>query len=482
MAGKTPQRAAIYVRISDDREGQGLGVSRQEQDCRALAERLGWELHPDRPVYADNDIGASTKSRKARPAFAELLAAVRAGTVDGILYYSTSRLTRRPMEYEAIISLVDDTGVRLASLASGMVDLTTADGRMVGRILAANDAAEAERIGERVRRTFVQHRAAGRPHTTGTRPFGYKSGGLQADPDEAEAIRDAARWVIKEGASLGEVMRRWTEAGVKPVTGGRWSRIMVSRVLTRPRNAGLVEDHGEIVARGSFDAILDEDTWQKVRDALAGRSGLVSARYARREHLLSGLIYCGVCASRMKVSARRDAEGGVRADSFVSCVKDTGGCGHVKRNLRLAEAFILGAVERRLTDATAFADPDDDSEAVQQAARLDAERNALQAKVEGLQAKMLDDPDFTAEDFVPMVRKLRDRIAEVEAERTDIEVPERRAVLGEDPLADWQAGGFDERREVLEALVEQIVLHPIGKVGPARSRAMVPETTQIIWR
>jgi site-specific DNA recombinase len=482
MAGKNPQRAAIYIRISDDREGQGLGVARQEQDCRALAERLGWTLHPDRPVYRDNDIGASTKSRKARPEFAELLAAVRAGTVDGIVYYSTSRLTRRPMEYEAIIGLVESTGVRLASVASGMVDLTTADGRMVGRILAANDAAEAERISERVRRTFVQHREAGRPHTTGTRPFGYRPGGIAADPVEAEAIREAARLVIEEGASLGEVVRRWTAAGLQSVTGRPWSRVMVSKILTRPRNAGLVEDHGEIVARGTFDAILDGDTWQALRDALAGRSGLVTARYSRRQHLLSGLIYCGVCGSRMKVSARRDAEGAVRADSFVSCVKETGGCGHVKRNLRLAEAFILGAVERRLADASAFADPDDDSEAAQEAARLTAERETLRAKVERLQALMLDDPDFTAEDFVPMVRKLRDRIGEVEALLADVELPARRDALGEDPLADWQAGGFDERREVLEALVAQIVLHPIGKVGPARSRAMVPETTQIIWR
>src|SRR3712207_1838478 len=68
MTSKKPTRSAIYVRISDDREGKGLGVERQEQDCRALAERLGWTLHPDRPVYADNDIGASAKSRKARPA------------------------------------------------------------------------------------------------------------------------------------------------------------------------------------------------------------------------------------------------------------------------------------------------------------------------------------------------------------------------------------------------------------------------------
>ena len=194
MAGKTPQRAAIYVRISDDREGQGLGVARQEQDCRALAERLGWTLHPDRPVYSDNDIGASTRSRKARPEFGELLAAVRAGTVDGILYYSTSRLTRRPMEYEGIKALVEDTGVRLASVVSGQVDLTTADGRLMGGIMAQFDAAEAERISERVRRTFVQHREAGRPHTTGTRPFGYLPGGSRPIPSRLRRSATPPGW------------------------------------------------------------------------------------------------------------------------------------------------------------------------------------------------------------------------------------------------------------------------------------------------
>ncbi|MBA3489531.1 MAG: recombinase family protein, partial [Longispora sp.] len=48
-------RAGIYVRISQDREGAGLGVARQETDCRALCERLGWTVVD---VYADNDTSA----------------------------------------------------------------------------------------------------------------------------------------------------------------------------------------------------------------------------------------------------------------------------------------------------------------------------------------------------------------------------------------------------------------------------------------
>ena len=45
-------RAAIYVRISQDRTGEGLGVARQEADCRALCDRLDWTVVD---VYPDDD-------------------------------------------------------------------------------------------------------------------------------------------------------------------------------------------------------------------------------------------------------------------------------------------------------------------------------------------------------------------------------------------------------------------------------------------
>ncbi len=61
LTGVAPNRAAIYTRISqaDDR----LAVTRQEEDCRALAARLGW---PVAEVYTDNDVSA-TKGRSAPP-------------------------------------------------------------------------------------------------------------------------------------------------------------------------------------------------------------------------------------------------------------------------------------------------------------------------------------------------------------------------------------------------------------------------------
>ena len=58
---ETARSAAIYVRISQDRGGAGLGVERQEHECRALAQRLGWTVVD---VYCDNDLSAFSGRRR----------------------------------------------------------------------------------------------------------------------------------------------------------------------------------------------------------------------------------------------------------------------------------------------------------------------------------------------------------------------------------------------------------------------------------
>jgi len=66
------EKTAIYCRISDDRDGTGLGVQRQEIDCRRLAEDK--EL-TDIEVFTDNDISAF--SGKKRPQYLEMMARIK---------------------------------------------------------------------------------------------------------------------------------------------------------------------------------------------------------------------------------------------------------------------------------------------------------------------------------------------------------------------------------------------------------------------
>jgi site-specific DNA recombinase len=141
--------AGIYLRISDDREGRELGVTRQREDCTALAERLGASIYD---VYNDNDRGASRYSKKPRKDYERLLADARAGKLNMIIAYTTGRLTRRPREHEDQIDLAQDFGVQFAYVRSPSFDLNTAAGRRIARTLAASDAGEPDDISERVER------------------------------------------------------------------------------------------------------------------------------------------------------------------------------------------------------------------------------------------------------------------------------------------------------------------------------------------
>jgi site-specific DNA recombinase len=478
MAEK-PTRAAIYARISDDSEGRAAGVERQVEDCKALAERLGWTLCPDADaVLIDNDLSASTRSKVRRPAFDRLMDGVTAGTYDAVVYYSNSRLTRRPREYEAIIEMVEDTGVRLASVASGTADLTTADGRMLGRILAAQDAAEAERIGERVTRALQQRRDThGRPSPI-RRSFGYAAGGEVVVPGEADAIRLGAKLIL-DGASLREVGRVWTERGIAPLSAESWNAITVKRALTRPRVAGLIEHKGKVVGEGQFDAILDRATWERVCAAIGDRSNMARAKYKGREHLLAGLLHCGRCGHRVRVNALRDARGELRPDSFVVCDKATGhGCGGVKRNLAALESYVFAVVDARLADVRPLDPAEDTTAEAQEYSRLSAAREAAEARIATLREQYANG-DIDSVDFVPLLRSMRNKVAALEAQLRDFEMTGS-SLTAEDVRVAWRDGSFEDRREILELVISQIVLHPIGKVGPVRAKAMVPATTEIL--
>ena len=93
-------RAGIYARISSDREGDNLAISRQLADCERLAERNGWQVVER---YVDSDISAY--SGKPRPEYTRMLEEIEAGVVEAVLVYHADRLHRQPRELEEFIDL-----------------------------------------------------------------------------------------------------------------------------------------------------------------------------------------------------------------------------------------------------------------------------------------------------------------------------------------------------------------------------------------
>ena len=74
---RRPMRVVAYTRISEDPEGLALGVRRQEEDCRALAQRRGWEVAG---VRQGNDVSAFN-TKVMRPEFEALQGPTRASSM-----------------------------------------------------------------------------------------------------------------------------------------------------------------------------------------------------------------------------------------------------------------------------------------------------------------------------------------------------------------------------------------------------------------
>jgi Resolvase, N terminal domain len=104
-------RAAVYTRISQDATGQRAGVTRQLEDCEALADRLGWEVTHR---YSDNDLSAS--SGPIRPGFEAMLKAAADSEFDAVICWHPDRLFRSPKDLERLIQIANDGRVQLRAV------------------------------------------------------------------------------------------------------------------------------------------------------------------------------------------------------------------------------------------------------------------------------------------------------------------------------------------------------------------------------
>jgi site-specific DNA recombinase len=285
--------AAIYCRQSRDPDTTRAAVTRQEEACRQLAEHLGWTVGT---VYTDNDLSAY--SGKPRPGYTALLAAVEAGTVEALLLYATDRLYRRVTDLESFLKVAEPRRLPVATVAAGQLDLGTDQGRMVARILAATAQGEVERKSDRQRRANDQRAATGIPHWS-NRPYGYRrtADGVEVVDEEAAVIREAAERLLA-GEQTGAVARDLTARGLRSSKGAEWSVTTLRRVVTAPRNAGLRTHRGAVVHDAAWPAILDADIHARLV-ALFAEPGRRLAPDNRVRHLLSGIVRCGRCATRM---------------------------------------------------------------------------------------------------------------------------------------------------------------------------------------
>jgi len=473
MATTTPSqtiRAAIYTRISADAEGMGLGVSRQETDCKAVVDRRGWKLAG---VYCDNDFSAFSM-RKPRPEYQRLLDDLNNHHVDAVVTWHPDRLHRSPRDLEDFIDVIEMTGAAVATCTAGDWDLANPEGRLMARIVGSVARKESEDKSRRLRRKHQELAEDGQVSGGGRRPFGYEKDRVTIRPDEAELVREAAERILA-GWSVRSVVMDWRQRSIPTVTGAAWTATTVKRLLTSGRIAGFRTHHGMQAANASWPAIITSEMSARLGALLGPERTRNGQRTATpRSYLLTGLVTCGACGARM--TARPVIRKGNRYRRYF-CAVDRDGCGHVGIAADPLAELVVAAVLLRLDSpqmAAALATTDDDGEADLRSA-IAEDRRALSDLT---QARYVDRILDHAE-FMSARTRLEDRIGDLEAQLRRRSGPASQWVGHGGPLrATWAALDLERQRAVVTSVVERITIAPTSRAN----NRFDPERVRVDWQ
>jgi DNA invertase Pin-like site-specific DNA recombinase len=446
--------AGLYARISSDREGDGLGVARQIEDCERLAVQKGWRI-ADR--YVDDDVSAY--SGKPRPEYARMLDDLRRGAIDGVVVYHLDRLHRQPKELEEFFDVCKTAGVQSLATVTGRINLADPDGQFQARILGAVAMKESDDKSRRIRRKHAELAMRGKSSGGGSRPYGYEPGRSAIRPAEAAIVKECSRRV-RAGESLRSITIDLNRRGEPAAGGGQWSPQSLRRMLRSPSISGQREHKGEIVATAEWPAIITPAETAEIR-ALLDDPARRTNRGVRR-YLLAGLLACSHCGERL---VARPRAGGQRR---YACAKGPGfsGCGKTYINADDVERFVTDAVLDRLDSAELADALEGRRRDAPDSERWWEEAEAAQAQLDEL-ATVYGEKQITMPEWLAARRPIEQRLTDARkqlARQTRSTVLDQYAGNGKALRDDWHSLDLSQQHAIVAAVIERVVVGP-GRPG-----------------
>lgn len=477
--------AAVYCRISRDSEATGLGVQRQEADCRKLAAELGWDVVE---VYQDNDTSAF--SGKPRPAYRRMVAEIEAGRIQAVLVWDVDRLTRTPTELESVILWADQHQLALASVG-GHIDLGTPQGRLTARIKGDVARHESEQMSRRLKRKHQELAAAG-THI-GPVPFGWRKTAdkrLVVDEAGAAIVREAYRRLLA-GESIRAIVYDWAQRGITTGRGNKWQAANFRHLVLRWANCGVRTHRGREVGAGDWPALVSREDHERVVALLSDPARKTTNRGTEVKYLLSGIAVCAECDQPMQGARKhsypasyRRADGTLRhftrthpdryRCNFHGCRKVSASMAHVDQTITdfVIDVLTLQGVEILGGDPGAAED--------------------AQARVESLEARLsiaadqFADGDLTGDQLKRITARLTPQLDQARADqRQALPAEEFTDFAGPGAAQAWEAADVERRRAVVRILTAAglvIRLQKAGRRSGPKAVEFNPETVGIRWK
>ena len=161
------KRCGLYMRVStEDQAKEGFSLPEQKERLESFCKFKSYEI-----VEYYQDAGLSAKTGNHRPEFERLKNDIKSKKINTIVALKLDRITRSIYDWENLMTFLDENDAYL-DCVNDEINTTTANGKMISRLLMSVSQNEIERTSERTKIGMAGAIKSGHiPHKA---PLGYK--------------------------------------------------------------------------------------------------------------------------------------------------------------------------------------------------------------------------------------------------------------------------------------------------------------------
>ncbi len=435
--------AALYARVSSDRQDVDLSVAAQLRALRDYAEKNGYLVCRE---YIDE---AESGRIADRPQFQRMLdeASKPQSPFQEILVWKFSRFTRKREHAVAFKSMLRRRGVRVVSITEQADDTPT--GKLLEAIIESVDEFYSENLAQEVTRGMRESASRGF-WVTSYAPYGYKRVHVQDGPKKrptlelnppADAVVRRIFDMALQGKSILDVTKTLNAEGIPTTNGKKWLKTTIHTMLDNEAYTGAVvwgakakDGAPPVRVEDAHPAIISKGEFQRVKKLLGSRAPKrMNPRRASSPYLLSGLLRCQTCGKAMTAAEAKSGK-----YTYYVChsllKRGSGACKTPRLNAKNFEELIVTNIrenvltESNIRDLVKLLDEEMDGVAAEQRERLETIEEELDEVKRRLGRiwQAIETTDIEMADASDRIREHRER-----KEKLEIAAEEARAILAE---------------------------------------------------
>ena len=488
---RTP--AALYARVSSDRQDVDLSVAAQLRALRDYADKNDYQIVRE---FVDE---AESGRVMNRPDFKRMIDEAKRSSTPfrAILVWKFSRFTRKREHAVVLKSQLRRQGVRVVSITEQADDSAT--GRLMEGIIETIDEYYSENLATEVLRGMRE--AASRGFWVAPMaPYGYRKVKVQDGPKERPALEPdpETNGIVKRMFDLAEsrkgmlkIARILNDEGIASPRGKLWNKMSIHNILNNEAYLGTLvwgsnakDGVDPVRVEKAFPPTVTKAQFDRVNRIMRSRAPKVSnPRRVGSTFLLSGLVKCYRC--KRALSGRYSSRGTFPYYVCHSFVKRApGSCDSPRVDARQFEELVVGLIrsniltEGNIRSLVNVVDEQMDDVAGDERKRLEtieSELTDVRGRLDRLYDLVETTTEFNMADFADRIRGHKERKERLEsaAEGSRAILAQRRAVLddvktitayAQDMSRFLKKSDMPERRAFIETFVKEIELLPDNAV------------------